>query len=138
MSGWPFECRKSGYNYYSGDTKWEPCGRSPDIPSAYTMGVSTNVTLRSLTISPSTVDNCSEYFYYSLKGPDVFRITHPGVSDDVFFWQVRIIYGVITIEEWPETIQIQTQFNTNISEVVRRNNVTNQNERNFCETPSKK
>ena len=128
----PYFCTKTGYNYYSQTSqKWEPCGRSPDIPATYEMGNSTNVTVQAMTISPSNqVSTCTggngDYIYYGdLTGPSVLTIIHPGVTDNVFFWQIRLMYEVITFDKWATTNQILTQFNYNISVGNYSDNITN-------------
>ena len=66
------------------------------------MGTTTNITVQPITPSPATTGTCANstdtYTFYSLKGGDIFIASHPGVVGNVFYYQVRIIYGVITLD----------------------------------------
>ena len=100
-----YYCTKKTYHYFSGDVKWEPAGLSPDIPlAAYgaLYGANSNITASALTIGPDTQDECVDgantYTYYNLSGPDVLIIIQPAFSTNMNFYQIRIIYEVITFE----------------------------------------
>ena len=99
-----FSCVKSWYSgYYSTNAKWQPCGRSPNIPSTYAMGNTVNVTVEPLTSDPAPAGNCNgwskgNYNYYGdYAATAAVSITRPAVIDPVYFWQVRLIYSVITL-----------------------------------------
>lgn len=103
VTGSNFDCIKASYTYYSTGAKWEPTAVSADVPSPtpYSMNTTINITLSTLSLSMGTSKNCSNgwtsyTFFGGLTGPDVLTINHPGVSGNVFYWQVRIIYGIFT------------------------------------------
>ncbi len=98
-AGGTYTCTRSWYTYYSTGAKWEPCAQSPDIPGTFTMGKSVNITIMPLTMSLTTQQTCSgggweSYIYFGdLRGGDVMLVTHPGVIDNVYYYQIRIIYN---------------------------------------------
>jgi hypothetical protein len=68
------------------------------------MGTRINITVHTLFLSlPATAicqgNSTETYNYYGdLKGGDTMSITHPGVIDNVYYYQIRIIYGLIAFD----------------------------------------
>ena len=128
VTGSNFECTKAPYTYYSTGAKWEPTAVTTDVPAPtpYTMGTTVNITLSTLSLSTGATKTCSNgwtsYTYFSgLTGPDTLTINHPGVSGNVFYWQVRIIYGIITEDNWNTNTNITTTFDTNLTSLPSPN-----------------
>lgn len=70
-----------------------------------------------MTTSISTIGSCAngwvDYrFYGPLAATDPFTISSFGVSGNVYYYQVRIIYGLITIDGWNGNTKITTTFDT--------------------------
>ena len=67
------------------------------------MGNTVNVTVEPVTIDPAPSGNCDggskgNYIYYgNYAATAAVSITRPAVIDPVYFWQVRLIYSVITL-----------------------------------------
>lgn len=138
-----YACVKKTYAYYSTGVKWEPCAISPDIPTSYDMGTSINITVQTLTMSFPTTSTClgsgsDVYTYFGdLTGVDVMTITHPGVVNNVYYWQVRIIYGMIAFDQWNQNTIITTTFATDITSTPATDTLGQSNQTKICKTTSK-
>ncbi len=52
-----------------------------------------------LAASPCQRSTSETYTYFGdLRGGDTMSITHPGVIDNVYYYQIRIIYGLIAFD----------------------------------------
>lgn len=91
--------------------------------------------------SPATTQNCANstdtYTFFALKGGDTFSVVHPGVVGNVFYYQVRIIYGIITLDEFPTTLTITTTFTSNLSSTAQTVQLGSNNQTKICGDPSK-
>ncbi len=143
-AGSTYTCTRSWYTYYSTGAKWEPCAQSPDIPGTFTMGTSVNITIQPLTMSVTTQQTCSDggweiYIYFGdLRGGDTMLVTHPGVIDNnVYYYQVRIIYGVITFDEWDQNTIITTTFTTDPTSTPYTNTLGTTTQSKVCKDNNK-
>jgi hypothetical protein len=98
------------------------------------MGTTVNITFSQLSIGLGTTTTCTNgwstyIFYGGLTGPDIFTVNHPGVSGNVFYWQVRIIYGIITVDNWNTNTIITTTFDTDPTTTQFNNQLGNQRSR---------
>ena len=82
-----------------------------------------NLTVSNLTVVGATYgstcikDAGNSYTYFgNLTNSGVATITQPDITSlsgrDVFFYKVRITYGIITIDDWDDSSKVLTQFLT--------------------------
>jgi len=81
------------------------------------MGTTVNISFSTLSYSMGTTTTCSAggrtyTFNGGLTGPDVLVVDHPGVSGSVYYYQVRIIYGLIAVDGWNSNTIITTNFDS--------------------------
>ncbi len=100
------------------------------------MGTSVNITIQTLTMSIPTILNCTygtNYNYFGdLQGGDTILITHPGVIDNVNYYQVRILYGVITFDEFNLSTLIKTTFVTDPTSAIQTANIATNGQIKLC------
>ena len=54
-----------------------------------------------------------DYTYYgNLLKTDVVTFSYSGVVDTVYYWKIRLIYWVITIDKWDSNSKLTTTFVT--------------------------
>jgi hypothetical protein len=59
-----------------------------------------NLTVNTLTVTGALLTGtCGPYTFYGiLLQNSKLTVTHPGISNTVYFWRVRIIYWLMTID----------------------------------------
>jgi hypothetical protein len=104
-----------------------------------TYNLKSNLTVNTLFIgstASSTTMSCGTFSVYGnqLK-TDSYLVTHPGVTDNVAFWQVRIRYWLITIDRIDSTAKSVTTFLSNASSLPYIISIDNSNMfagENYC------
>lgn len=97
-----------------------------------------------MTMSFPTTTTCNGgsageiYTYFGdLRGGDIMTISHPGILDNVYYYQVRLIYGLIAIDQWDQNTIITTTFLTNTTSTVYTNQLGQNTQSKVCGTQSR-
>lgn len=100
--------------------------------------------LNGVAANPTATCNKDATYYYTFyqasSSTDVISVSCSAVTGNLYYWKVRIIYWVITIDQWDTTSVLTTTFSSNTTSTALSTSLSNASmaaAKAICSNPAK-